>query len=77
MMSIKKNVSDIPQRKALGILSLNSRSSHKRAEASIGYLMDVSDRRYKLIFQIRWRQQASKLLRSPLLEHLFNNTYRI
>jgi len=26
MMSIKKNVSDIPQRKALGILSLNSRS---------------------------------------------------
>ena len=36
MMSIKKNVSDIPQRKALGILSLNSRSSHKRAEASIG-----------------------------------------
>ena len=42
---------------------------------SAGY---ISDKRYKLIFQIRLEiQQASKLLRSPLSEHLFNNTFRI
>jgi hypothetical protein len=44
-MSIKKNVSDIPQRKALGILSSIAVVLINEQKLLLGYLMDISDRR--------------------------------